>query len=103
MTARLAAPPKRRFAARIERGEGRIADDGADAAVDTAILALRLAEGLDLVAYAARFGPAARARVDRALAPLDGTGMLERRGASVALAERARFVASEVFVRLLPD
>ena len=91
------------YVTRIERGEGRIADDGADAAVDTAILALRLAEGLDLEAYGARFGPAARARVDRALATLDGTGMLERRGDTVALAERARFVASEVFVRLLPD
>ena len=88
---------------RIERGEGRIADDGADTAVDTAILALRLAEGLDLDAYGARFGPAARARVDQALAPLGGTGMLERQGATVALAERARFIASEVFVRLLPD
>lgn len=91
------------YVARIERGEGRIADDGADAAVDTAILALRLAEGLDLDAYGSRFGAAARARVDQVLAPLDGTGMLERHGSTVALAERARFVASEVFVRLLPD
>ena len=91
------------YVTRIERGLGRIVDEGADAAVDTAILALRLAEGLDLEAYGARFGPAARARVDRALAPLDGTGMLERQGNTVALAERARFVASEVFVRLLPD
>lgn len=91
------------YIARIERGLGRIADDGADTAVDTAILALRLAEGLDLDAYGARFGSAARARVDQALAPLDGTGMLERQGATVALAERARFIASEVFVRLLPD
>jgi oxygen-independent coproporphyrinogen-3 oxidase len=91
------------YTARIDDDQGRITDVGADAAVDTAILALRLAEGLDLDAYGARFGAAARARVDQALAPLDGTGMLERRGTTVALAERARFVASEVFVRLLPD
>ena len=91
------------YVTRIERGEGRVVDDGADLAVDTAILALRLAEGLDLDAYAARFGAAARDRVNRALAPLDGSGMLERRGARIALAERARFVASQVFVRLLPD
>jgi oxygen-independent coproporphyrinogen-3 oxidase len=91
------------YTARIAAGEGRIPDPGADAAVDTAILALRLSEGLDLDAYALRFGPTARARVDAALAPLDGTGMLDRRGTSVALTERARFVASEVLVRLLPD
>ncbi len=91
------------YIARIEGGEGRIPDPGADPAVDTAILALRLSEGLDLDAYALRFGSTARARVDAALAPLDGMGMLERRGPSVALSERARFVASEVFVRLIPD
>jgi oxygen-independent coproporphyrinogen-3 oxidase len=90
------------YVLRIERGDGRIADDNADAAVDTAILALRLDEGLDLAAYGARFGAAARAHVDRALAPLDGTGILERRGERVALTDRGRFVASDVFVRLLP-
>jgi oxygen-independent coproporphyrinogen-3 oxidase len=90
------------YVARIERGAGRISDGTADPAVDTAILALRLDEGLDLAAYGARFGAAARARVDRALAPLDGTGMLDRRGERVALAERARFVANEVFLRLMP-
>jgi len=91
------------YVARVEHALGRIDDGRTDPAVDTAILGLRLAEGLDLAAYAARFGPAARARVDRVLAPLYDTGMLERRGGSVALTERARFVASEVFVRLLPD
>jgi oxygen-independent coproporphyrinogen-3 oxidase len=89
------------YLARIERGEGRIADDGADLAVDTAILALRLDEGLDLAAYGARFGAPARARVDAALHGLDGTGVLERRGGRVALTDRGRFVANEVFVRLL--
>jgi len=91
------------YIARIERGEDRIADDGADLAVDTAILALRLDEGLDLAAYGARFGAPARARVDAALHGLDGTGVLERHGARVALTDRGRFVANEVFVRLLPD
>jgi len=98
--------PSRRvlsYIARIERGEDRIADDGADLAVDTAILALRLDEGLDLAAYGARFGAPARARVDAALHGLDGTGVLERHGARVALTDRGRFVANEVFVRLLPD
>ena len=89
------------YVSRIGRGLGRIPDDGADLAVDTAILALRLDEGLDLAAYGARFGTPARARVDAALQGLDRTGVLERRGDRVALSDRGRFVANEVFVRLL--
>ena len=89
------------YLARVERGLGRIDDDAADPAVDTAILALRLDEGLDLAAYGARFGAPARARVDAALRGLDGTGVLERSGDRVALTDRGRFVANEVFVRLL--
>jgi oxygen-independent coproporphyrinogen III oxidase len=89
------------YLARIERGDGRIADDDADLAIDTAILALRLDEGLDLAAYGARFGARARARVDAALEGLDGTGVIERRGERVALTDRGRFVANEVFVRLV--
>jgi coproporphyrinogen III oxidase-like Fe-S oxidoreductase len=69
--------------------------------VDTAILALRLDEGLDLAAYGVRFGAPARDRVDAALRELDGAGMLERRGETVALTDRGRFVANEVFVRLV--
>jgi len=89
------------YLARMERHDGRIADDGADLAIDTAILALRLDEGLDLAAYGARFGAPARARVDAALEGLDGTGVIERRGERVALTDRGRFVANEVFVRLV--
>ena len=90
----------RTYVQRAERGEPPIPDGGADA-VDSAILALRLDEGLDLAAYGARFGAAARARVDAALRGLDGTGVLERRGDRVALTDRGRFVANEVFVRLV--
>ena len=89
------------YVARIERGLGRIADDGADLAIDTAILALRLDEGLDLAAYGARFGAPARARVDAALHGLDGAGVVVRQGERVALTDRGRFVANEVFVRLV--
>jgi oxygen-independent coproporphyrinogen-3 oxidase len=89
------------YIARIEGGAGRIADAGADPAIDTAILALRLDEGLDLADYAVRFGGPARAHVDAALRGLDGTGVVERRGERVALTDRGRFVANEVFIRLL--
>ena len=88
---------------RIERGQGRIADLGADPETDTAILALRLEDGLDLAGYADRFGPAAHARIAGALHALDGTGLLRWAGSRVALTERGRFVANQVFVRLLPD
>ena len=89
------------YLARMERHDGRIDDDGSDLAIDTAILALRLDEGLDLAAYGARFGAPARARVDAALEGLDRVGVIERRGERVALTDRGRFVANEVFVRLV--
>jgi oxygen-independent coproporphyrinogen-3 oxidase len=89
------------YLARIERQEGRIADDAADLAIDTAMLALRLDEGLDLAVYGLRFGAPARARVDAALDGLDDAGIIERRGERVALTDRGRFVANEVFVRLV--
>jgi len=89
------------YLARIEGREGRIPDETADPAVDSAILALRLDEGLDLGAYESRFGAVARDRVDVALRGLDGTGLLVRRGENVALSDKGRFVANEVFIRLL--
>lgn len=90
------------YLARVARGDGRIADDATDAA-DTAILALRLAEGLDLAQYGERFGAPARERIRSALRGLDGTGVLTWAGDRVALSAGGRFVANEVFVRLLPD
>ena len=88
---------------RIERGLGRIADDGVDPQTDTAILALRLDDGLDLAGYADRFGPAARERISGVLHSFDPTGLVAWDGERVALTPRGRFVANEVFVRLLPD
>ena len=88
---------------RIDRGLGRIADAGADPATDSAILALRLDDGLDLADYGDRFGPAARERVADVLHSLDRTGLVAWTGERVALTTRGRFVANAVFVRLLPD
>ena len=89
------------YLSRVGQDAGRIRDETADPAVDSAILALRLDDGLDLAAYGSRFGAPARARVDLALRGLDGTGLIDRRGDRVLLSERGRFVANEVFVRLL--
>jgi oxygen-independent coproporphyrinogen-3 oxidase len=87
----------------IDRGDDRIVDAAADAAVDGAMLALRLDEGLDLVRYGSRFGPAAASHVRSALRSLDGTRLVRWSGECVRLTARGRLLASEVFVRLLPD
>ncbi len=105
------------YVTRIDARRGRIVDATADAAVDGAMLALRLDEGLDLARYAGRFGTGARDRVVSALRGVDvlpGTGdgarLLRWSGHSpggtperVRLTPRGRLLASEVFVRLLPD
>ena len=91
------------YIAAVDRGEQRIVDAAADAAVDGAMLALRLDEGLDLVRYAARFGQGAESRVRNALRSLDGTRLLRWSGERVRLTARGRLLASEVFLRLLPE
>jgi oxygen-independent coproporphyrinogen-3 oxidase len=91
------------YVAAIDRDDRRIVDTSADAAVDGAMLALRLDEGLDLVRYGATFGQAAVSRVRGALRSLDGTRLLRWSGDRVCLTARGRLLSSEVFVRLLPD
>jgi oxygen-independent coproporphyrinogen-3 oxidase len=91
------------YIAAIAGDEPRTVDPAADAAVDGAMLALRLDEGLDLVRYGARFGQAAAARVQNALRSLDGTRLVRWSGARVRLTARGRLLANEVFIRLLPD
>lgn len=91
------------YIAAIDRDEQRIVDAAADAAVDGAMLALRLDEGLDLAGYGARFGQAAASRVRIALRSLDSARLLDWSGERVRLTARGRLLANEVFVRLLPD
>jgi oxygen-independent coproporphyrinogen-3 oxidase len=87
----------------IDRDDPRIVDPAADAAVDGAMLALRLDDGLDLVRYGARFGQAAATHVRGALRSLDGTRLIRWSGERARLTSRGRLLANEVFVRLLPD
>ena len=91
------------YIAAIERDDERIVDAAADTAVDTAMLALRLDDGLDLVRYGSRFGQDAAARVRTALCSLDGMRLVRWSGERVRLTSRGRLLANEVFVRLLPD
>jgi oxygen-independent coproporphyrinogen-3 oxidase len=87
----------------IERGTPRISDPAANEASDTAMLALRLEEGLDLAAYSARFGSDAARRVRAALASTDGLGLVRWSDDVARLTPRGRLLASEVFIRLLDD
>lgn len=72
-------------------------------ASDSLILGLRLNEGLDLAAFAARYGRAADAFAGATLREFEEWGLLERTQDRLRLTDRGRFVASELFVRLLPD
>ena len=87
----------------IERGAPRISDPAANEASDTAMLALRLDEGLDLGAYRARFGDVPTQRVHRALTSTEGLGLVRWSSDVARLTPRGRLLASEVFLRLLDD
>ncbi len=91
------------YLAAVDSDAPPIADDGADPAVDGAMLALRLDDGLDLAEYGVRFGAEAATHVRDALRALDGTRLLRWSGDRARLTARGRLLASEVFVRLLPD
>jgi oxygen-independent coproporphyrinogen-3 oxidase len=69
---------------------------------DTAILALRLNEGLDEEGFSQRFGISLQALYGEPLAELCGLGLLERQNGRLRLTDRGRLLANEVFVRLLP-
>ena len=93
----------RAYITAIERDDERIVDAAADTAVDTAMLALRLDDGLDLGRYGSQFGQDAAAHVRTVLCSLDGTRLVRWSGQRVRLTSRGRLLANEVFVRLLPD
>jgi oxygen-independent coproporphyrinogen-3 oxidase len=87
----------------IGSGGARIVDPSADEASDTAMLALRLDDGLDLRRYSERFGREAGPRVRAALERSSALGLV-RWSADVAhLTPRGRLLANEVFVDLIPD
>jgi oxygen-independent coproporphyrinogen-3 oxidase len=78
---------------------------------DTAILALRLNEGLDVAEFQRRFGRGADEVYGPVFDEMISHGMLERAngrpdgrsGERIRLTDRGRYVANEVFLRLLPD
>ena len=68
---------------------------------ETAILALRLREGLRFASFARRHGALAADEVRSRLRSLDGAGLLRWRRDGVALTRRGRLLSNEVFVKLV--
>lgn len=75
----------------------------ASAMSDTAILGLRLNEGLDVPAFERRFGVTLEKAYGPAVTELAALGLLEREDGRLRLTGRGRLLANEVFVRLLPE
>ncbi len=73
------------------------------AMADTAILALRLNEGLNPAAFSARFDRTLEDVYGPTLAELTTLGLIESADSSLRLTPRGRLLANEVFLRLLPD
>ena len=70
---------------------------------ETAMMGLRLSEGLALDLFAERFGTPFDAVFGARLADLGALGLLEQVGGQLRLTERGRLVGNEVFERLLPE
>ena len=70
---------------------------------ETAMLALRLNEGLSLALFEKRYGIAFDAVFAERLALVEAAGLLERVDGRVRLSERGLLLGNEVFERLLPE
>jgi oxygen-independent coproporphyrinogen-3 oxidase len=86
----------------VDRGAPRELDVASDTVTDTAILGLRLDDGIDIARFGARFGASGSARIAASLRRLDGRGLVRWSGDRVRLTPRGRIMANEVFVQLLP-
>ena len=73
------------------------------AMAETAILTLRLNEGLSLADFRRRFGRELEEVYGSVVAEMSELGLLERENGRIRLTPRGRLLANEVFVRLLPD
>jgi oxygen-independent coproporphyrinogen III oxidase len=69
---------------------------------ETAMVGLRLVEGLALPDFAARFGRTFDETLGTRVADVRALGLLEERGDHLRLTERGRLLGNEVFERVLP-
>ena len=70
---------------------------------ETAMLSLRLNEGLSLALFERRYGCSFDAVFAERLALVEAAGLLEQADGRVRLSERGRLLGNEVFERLLPE
>ena len=75
----------------------------ARAMAETAILGLRLVEGLSLAAFRRRFGMGLLSAYGPAVAELTALGLLERSNGRLRLTSKGRLLGNEAFERFLPD
>jgi oxygen-independent coproporphyrinogen-3 oxidase len=70
---------------------------------ETAMLALRLNDGLSEALFARRYGEHFDEVFGARLAPIEAAGLLERTDGMLRLSEPGRLLGNEVFMRLLPE
>ena len=70
---------------------------------DTLILGLRLNDGIDLAAFASRYGRGLDDVHGALIAEFTGYGLLERTATHLRLTPRGRLLSNELFQRLLPE
>ncbi|MFA5308930.1 MAG: radical SAM family heme chaperone HemW [Dehalococcoidales bacterium] len=70
---------------------------------ESAILGLRLGQGLDLASLRRRFGVDVVSLYREPIAEMTAAGLLERYDGRLRLTRRGRLLSNEVFWRLLPD
>jgi oxygen-independent coproporphyrinogen-3 oxidase len=75
--------------------------DRATQLAETAILALRLAEGLNMAAFEARFGERAEERWATTIEELEALGLARIEDGALRLTARGRLLGDEVFTRFL--
>jgi oxygen-independent coproporphyrinogen-3 oxidase len=75
----------------------------ARAMAETAILGLRLTDGLSLAAFRRRFGMGLLSVYSSAVAELTALGLLERSNGRLRLTRKGRLLGNEAFERFLPD
>ncbi|MGH2514926.1 MAG: hypothetical protein ACRDHP_04655, partial [Ktedonobacterales bacterium] len=91
----------------IELPAGAIVEDEAISRAlemaETAMLGLRLGEGVDLAEFTQRYGEDFHTVFGSRLAVVQGYDLLEERDGFLRLTPRGRLLGNEVFERLLPD
>jgi len=96
-----------RYIGRASRGEPTVVEQERIAPemerAESAILGLRLEEGLRDADFRARYGVGLDELYGPAFDDAVGQGLLARRDGAVVLTDRGKLLSNEVFVRLLPD